>query len=353
MEFAIEHRDAGSQARAGVLHLAHGEVRTPAFVPLATKGTVKTLLPAEVAALGYDMVLGNTFHLMLEPGPEVVAAHGGLHGFMGWPGPIITDSGGFQVFSMGHGTVADEIKGRASQGAEREGAILAIEEEGVRFRSYIDGAERFLSPEGSMEVQAALGSDIALAFDECTPFHVSRDYTAASTERTHRWLRPLPGLARRARPAPARPSTGSSRAASTRTCAAVGARRWPPAAATGIAIGGSLGQDKAQMHEVVGLGDCEELPGGPSAPPARDRRDRRPDPRRRAGDRHVRLRDAHAARAATGWRWCPSRRPAGASTCQRPLPRRPRADPRRLLLPGVRGRLFARLPAPPRPRSAS
>ena len=189
MKFAIEHHDAGSQARAGILHLAHGEVRTPAFVPLATKGTVKTLLPAEVAALGYDIVLGNTFHLMLEPGPEVVAAHGGLHGFMGWPGPIITDSGGFQVFSMGHGTVADEIKGRASQGPERDGAILAITEEGVRFRSYTDGAVRFLSPEGSMEVQAALGSDIALAFDECTPFHVSRDYTAASTERTHRWLR--------------------------------------------------------------------------------------------------------------------------------------------------------------------
>jgi queuine tRNA-ribosyltransferase len=256
--FAIEHRDAGSQARAGILHLAHGEVRTPAFVPLATKGTVKTLLPAEVAALGYDIVLGNTFHLMLEPGPEVVAAHGGLHGFMGWPGPIITDSGGFQVFSMGHGTVADEIKGRASQGPERDGAILAITEEGVRFRSYTDGAVRFLSPEGSMEVQAALGSDIALAFDECTPFHVSRDYTAASTERTHRWLRRcLDWHAEHGPPDQAVYGIVQGgvyedlRRASAQAVAASGCE--------GIAIGGSLGQDKAQMHEVVGWA-TQELP---------------------------------------------------------------------------------------------
>ena len=258
MQFAIEHRDAGTQARAGVLHLAHGEVRTPAFVPLATKGTVKTLLPAEVAALGYDIVLGNTFHLMLEPGPEVVAAHGGLHGFMGWPGPIVTDSGGFQVFSMGHGTVADEIKGRASQGAEREGAILAIEEEGVRFRSYTDGGERFLSPEGSMGVQAALGSDIALAFDECTPFNVSRDYTAASTERTHRWLRRC--LEWHAEHGPSGQAVygivqggvhEDLRRASAQAVAASGCE--------GIAIGGSLGENKAQMHEVVGWA-TDELP---------------------------------------------------------------------------------------------
>ncbi len=258
MQFAIEHRDAGTQARTGVLHLAHGEVRTPAFVPLATKGTVKTLLPAEVAALGYDIVLGNTFHLMLEPGPEVVAAHGGLHGFMSWPGPIVTDSGGFQVFSMGHGTVADEIKGRASQGAEREGAILAIVEEGVRFRSYTDGGERFLSPEGSMEVQAALGSDIALAFDECTPFHVSRDYTAASTERTHRWLRRcLDWHAEHGPPGQAVYGIVQGgvhedlRRASAQAVAASGCE--------GIAIGGSLGENKAQMHEVVGWA-TEELP---------------------------------------------------------------------------------------------
>src|SRR3954451_14278081 len=181
-------RDPGGRARAGVLRTAHGEVRTPAFVPLATKATVKGLIPQEVRDLGYDMVLGNTYHLFLDPGHELIAGLGGLHEFMRWDQPIITDSGGFQVFSMGHGTVADEIKGRASHGGERHGKTLGITEEGVRFRSHIDGSEEVLAPETSMEIQAALGSDIALVFDECTPFNVSKDYTARSPERTHRWL---------------------------------------------------------------------------------------------------------------------------------------------------------------------
>ncbi|MHB1469687.1 MAG: tRNA-guanine transglycosylase, partial [Solirubrobacteraceae bacterium] len=190
--FTIEHSDPSSFARAGVLATTHGEVRTPAFVPLASTATVRGMLPSEVAALGVQMVLGNTFHLMLSPGPEEIAQHGGLHAFMGWNRPMITDSGGFQVFSLGHGAVADEVKSRPSRSRgdrEGHGAILAIEEDGVRFRSYVDGGERYLRPEDSMEVQAALGSDIALVFDECTPFHVDRDYTARSTERTHRWLR--------------------------------------------------------------------------------------------------------------------------------------------------------------------
>src|SRR5471032_337152 len=119
-------RDPASRARAGVLRTAHGEVRTPAFVPLATKGSVRGLASAEVAALGYDIVLGNTFHLFLSPGGELVERFGGLHRFMGWKHAIITDSGGFQVFSMGHGTVAEEIKGSRSE--VRDGAILTIEE---------------------------------------------------------------------------------------------------------------------------------------------------------------------------------------------------------------------------------
>src|SRR3954452_8082615 len=168
----ITARDPGSRARAGVLSTAHGNVRTPAFVPLATKATVKGLQPREVADLGFDMVLGNTFHLMLDPGHELIERFGGLHRFMGWDGPIITDSGGFQVFSMGHGTVADEVKGRVPFGGERQGRVLSISEDGVRFRSHLDGAEWFMAPETSMEVQAALNSDIALVFDECTPFHV-------------------------------------------------------------------------------------------------------------------------------------------------------------------------------------
>jgi len=286
-----------------VLETAHGDVRTPAFVPLATKATVKGLLPAEVAALGYEMVLGNTFHLLLNPGPELIERFGGMGRFMGWDGPIVTDSGGFQVFSMGHGTVAEEIKsrpsrpsgGRGGRGRERgqsraderhqaggqvgdggarggagglassgglaarggrDGAILAIEEEGVRFRSYVDGRERFLSPEGSMATQAALGSDLALVFDECTPFHVDREYTQRSTERTHRWLERCLGWHVEHGPADQLVYGivqggvyEDLRRESTQTIAA--------SACDGIAIGGSLGADKAQMYEVVGYATRE------------------------------------------------------------------------------------------------
>jgi queuine tRNA-ribosyltransferase len=242
-------RDPASRARAGVLTTPHGTIRTPAFAPLATGGSVRGLAAAEVAALGYELVLGNAFHLLLAPGGELVASLGGLHRFMGWSGAIITDSGGFQVFSMGHGTVAEEIKGR--RGSARQGAILAVEEEGVRFRSYIDGSERFISPEISMLVQAQLHSDIVLAFDECTPFHVSREYTARSTERTHRWLaRCLSWRECHERP----PSLfygivqgGVHEDLRISSAAAVAA-----SGAEGVAIGGSLGQDKQQMHEVVG-----------------------------------------------------------------------------------------------------
>ncbi|HEY3866394.1 MAG TPA: tRNA guanosine(34) transglycosylase Tgt [Solirubrobacteraceae bacterium] len=278
--FTIEARDGASDARAGVLATAHGDVRTPAFVPLATKATVKGLLPAEVAALGYEMVLGNTFHLLLNPGPELIERFGGMGKFMGWDGPIVTDSGGFQVFSMGHGTVAEEIKssrpprgstgGRDGEGAQggkdgvgaqagaggRGGAILAIEEDGVRFRSYVDGRERFLSPEGSMATQAALGSDLALVFDECTPFNVDRDYTQRSTERTHRWLERCLGWHAEHGP-PGQLVYGivqggvyeDLRRESTQTVAA--------SACDGVAIGGSLGAEKAQMYEVVGYATRE------------------------------------------------------------------------------------------------
>ncbi|HEY2161203.1 MAG TPA: tRNA guanosine(34) transglycosylase Tgt [Solirubrobacteraceae bacterium] len=252
--FTVRARSSTSQARAGTLHLAHGEVSTPAFVPLATRGAVKTLEPREVEALGYEMVLGNTFHLMLAPGPELIEELGGLGAFMRWERPIITDSGGFQVFSMGHGGVADEIKGRGRP--ETDGAILAIEEEGVRFRSYVDGSERFLGPEASMSVQAALGSDIALVFDECTPFHVSREYTARSMERTHRWLERC--LEWHEMHGPEGQAVygivqgGVERELRLESSAVVAASE-----CDGIAIGGSLGQEKAQMHEVVGWTTAE------------------------------------------------------------------------------------------------
>ncbi|MBV9193405.1 MAG: tRNA guanosine(34) transglycosylase Tgt [Solirubrobacterales bacterium] len=250
--FTIRARSPGGRARTGALHLAHGDVQTPAFVPLATRAVVKTLEPREVAALGYELILGNTFHLFLTPGPELVAELGGLHRFMGWERPIITDSGGFQVFSMGHGGVADEIKGRGRSRGGSHGAIVAIEEEGVRFRSYVDGRERFMGPETSMAVQAALGSDIALVFDECTPFHVTREYTARSTERTHRWLERC--LRWHARHGPEHQvlygivQGGVEPDLRLESAETVAASPCP-----GVAIGGSLGQDKEQMYEVVDL----------------------------------------------------------------------------------------------------
>jgi queuine tRNA-ribosyltransferase len=268
--FTVRTRDPGSRARTGTLHLAHGEVATPAFVPLATRGAVKTLEPRDVAGLGYEMVLGNTFHLMLAPGPELVAELGGLHEMMRWPAPIITDSGGFQVFSMGYGGVADEIKGRRKSspptrgaaapssdgGAEPQGSILEIGEEGVRFRSYRDGGERFIGPEASMAVQAALASDIALVFDECTPFHVSRDYIARSMQRTHRWLERCLDWHERAGPAGQAVygivQGGTEHDLRLESTAVVAASR-----SAGVAIGGSLGQDKAQMYEVVDWSTAE------------------------------------------------------------------------------------------------
>ncbi|PTL55713.1 tRNA guanosine(34) transglycosylase Tgt [Paraconexibacter algicola] len=246
----IQHRDPGTLARAGVLRTPHGEIRTPAFVPLATKATVKSLLPHEVAELGYDMVLGNTFHLFLDPGHERIRRFRGLHEFMGWRAPIITDSGGFQVFSMGHGTVADEVKGRAPMGQERMGKILAIEEDGVAFRSYLNGETLFMGPETSMEIQGALGSDIALVFDECTPFNVTREYTQRSTERTHRWLDRCLAW-HDARGPEGQLVYGISQGGVHEDLRVESTQAVASRPVDGIAIGGSLGADKPQMYEVV------------------------------------------------------------------------------------------------------
>jgi len=247
LSFEVKARDG--DARTGVLRTPHGDVETPAFVPLATKGSVRGLSSAEVAGLGYEMVLGNTFHLLLAPGPERLAEHGGLRGFMGWEGVIISDSGGFQVFSLAHGGVADEIKGRRGELAGG-GADVRISEDGVEFRDLNDGSARFLGPESSLEIQAAIGSDIALAFDECTPYHADRDYTARSMERTHRWLDRC--LAWHERRGPRGQAVfgivqggvheGLRRAAAERVSAA---------AVDGLAIGGTLGRDKAEMRGVI------------------------------------------------------------------------------------------------------
>jgi queuine tRNA-ribosyltransferase len=223
-------------------------VRTPAFVPLASNASVRGLLASEVAELGYDMVLGNTFHLFITPGEDYVGAAGGLHEFMAWDRPIITDSGGFQVFSMGHGSVSDEIKGRRDG---RRSMVHEISEDGVRFQSYTDGSERFMGPETSMEVQAKLGSDVALAFDECTPFHADRSYTLRAMERTHRWLDRCIGWHGEHAP-PGQLLYGIVQGGVYEDLRRESTAYVANADLAGVAIGGSLGQEKEQMHEVVG-----------------------------------------------------------------------------------------------------
>jgi queuine tRNA-ribosyltransferase len=167
MKFTVTARDGG--ARRGTLELAHGSVETPAFMPVGTYGAVKAMSPHEVAASGAQIVLGNTFHLWLRPGLEVIAAHGSLHRFMGWSGPILTDSGGFQVFSLG--------------------ALRKISEEGVQFASPVNGDRLMLTPEESMRIQMALDSDIAMAFDECTAYPATEEAAAASMRLSMRWAR--------------------------------------------------------------------------------------------------------------------------------------------------------------------
>ena len=167
MKFTVSHRDGA--ARRGRLELAHGAVDTPAFMPVGTYGTVKAMSPAELQEGGTQIVLGNTFHLWLRPGTEVIARHGGLHRFMGWQRPILTDSGGFQVFSLG--------------------ALRKITEEGVKFASPINGDRLLLTPEESMRVQRALDSDIAMVFDDCTPHPATAKQAEKSMRLSLRWAR--------------------------------------------------------------------------------------------------------------------------------------------------------------------
>ncbi len=165
MNFTLKAADG--QARRGALTLAHGVLETPAFMPVGTYGTVKAMSPAELVELGAEIVLGNTFHLWLRPGLDIIAAHGGLHRFMGWDRPILTDSGGFQVFSLGE--------------------LRKISEEGVSFQSPVNGDKCFLTPEESMRIQRVLNSDIAMVFDECTPYPADFETARLSMEMSLRW----------------------------------------------------------------------------------------------------------------------------------------------------------------------
>jgi len=165
--FEVHHTDPESHARVGTLHTAHGPVETPVFMPVGTQATVKSLTPEDVSGLGYPIILGNTYHLNERPGSDLIERMGGLHNFMHWDGAILTDSGGFQVWSLAE--------------------LNQITEEGVTFKSHLDGSKQFMGPVESMSIQKELGSDIAMLFDECIPFPAERDYAEKAVDRTLRW----------------------------------------------------------------------------------------------------------------------------------------------------------------------
>lgn len=169
IEFELLKESKDSMARLGKITTPHGEIETPIFMPVGTLATVKAMTPEEVSDMGAQIILSNTYHLYLKPGHELVREAGGLHKFMNWDKPILTDSGGFQVFSLGD--------------------LRTIEEEGVEFRSHIDGSKHFISPEKAIEIQNALGSDIMMCFDECAPYPADYDYVKQSMERTTRWAK--------------------------------------------------------------------------------------------------------------------------------------------------------------------
>ncbi|MGI4832933.1 MAG: tRNA guanosine(34) transglycosylase Tgt [Janthinobacterium lividum] len=243
MTFELQARDAGSKARAGRLTTAHGTIETPIFMPVGTAGTVKAVGQRELRQdVRAQIILGNTYHLYLRPGLEVLQAAGGLHQFNGWDGPILTDSGGYQVFSLG--------------------ATRKIKEEGVTFRSHIDGSKHLFAPEGVMDIQRRIGADIIMAFDECTPWPCEYDYARRSLDMTHRWLRrciarldstePLYGYEQTLFPIVQGSTFQDLRRQSAEFVAEQGR--------AGNAIGGlSVGEPAAQMYEMAEL-VCDILP---------------------------------------------------------------------------------------------
>jgi tRNA-guanine transglycosylase len=256
--FDVTHQPARAAARVGVLHTPHGSVETPFLSVVGTAGAVKGVTPAELRSMGAEVLLANTYHLYLRPGPDIVAGLGGLHRFMGWPGPLITDSGGYQVFSLGFGLehgVGKQIgmfpaegEAEARPRPRRQSArLVRVDQDGATFTSHIDGSRHRLTPEDSIAVQEALGADIVLAFDEPTsPLHDS-SYTAAAMERTHAWARRC--LAARTRGDQA--LYGIVQGGAFESLRRASAEFIAGLPFDGVAIGGSLGKSKADMHAVI------------------------------------------------------------------------------------------------------
>lgn len=180
--FEIIHEDKKTGARAGILHTPHGDIHTPVFMPVGTQATVKSLDQTDLTNLGAEIILANTYHLHLRPGEELITEKGGLHKFMNWPKPILTDSGGFQVFSLG----LQSAQGGLPDGKKKD-SFVKISDNGVEFRSHLDGSKHFFTPEKAIDIQHKIGADIIMAFDECTPDAAPFDYATDAMNRTHRW----------------------------------------------------------------------------------------------------------------------------------------------------------------------
>jgi queuine tRNA-ribosyltransferase len=264
LRFEIVARDG--DARRGVIRTDHGEMETPGFFAVATRATLKGLDVRDARHAGVQALICNGYHLAVQPGPEVVAAAGGLHRFMGWDGVMATDSGGFQVFSLRHGQVADELKGRRrlpasaqAQAGEDPMQVVKVDEGGADFQSYLDGSVHRFTPESNMALQRALGADVLFCLDECTPFHVTEAYTRAATERNARW-------ARRCLDAFHELGMGERQALYGIVHGGVhpDLRRWSAAEIAamgfpGFGIGDCLGETKADWYRVVDL-VCPLLP---------------------------------------------------------------------------------------------
>ncbi|MCF2584656.1 tRNA guanosine(34) transglycosylase Tgt [Mitsuokella multacida] len=226
--YELVKKDELTGARAGIIHTPHGSFPTPIFMPVGTQASVKGVSPDELRDLGAGIILSNTYHLFLRPGMDLIREAGGLHKFMHWDRAILTDSGGFQVFSLGD--------------------LRKITEEGVTFRSHIDGSKKFLSPEVSMEVQMALGSDIVMAFDECVPYPADYDYAKKSTERTIRWLK----RCKEAMTAPNQGLFGIVQGGMYKELREWSARETTAMDLPGYAVGGlSVGEPKELMYEML------------------------------------------------------------------------------------------------------
>lgn len=183
-EFKITNSGKKGESRMGQFKTAHGTIETPVFMPVGTRASVKTMKPEDLKEIGSQIILANTYHLYLRPGHKLIAKMGGLHKFMNWDRPILTDSGGFQVFSLG----LDFDKRRASAGNKvPQKKLVTIREDGVEFRSVLDGSKHFFSPKKVMEIEHDLGADIIMAFDECAPYGCTKEYARQAMERTHRW----------------------------------------------------------------------------------------------------------------------------------------------------------------------